>query len=114
MCPACTEALAGDTATACAGTVVLIAACATATLLGCACETAAMVTVDGEGTVAGALYKPVVSIVPWVASPPVTPLTCQMTAVSAVLATEAVNFCVPETGTKVFVGVTVIATPWAV
>jgi hypothetical protein len=63
-----------------------------AIFVGCACETAAMVTVDGEGTVGGALYKPVESIVPWVASPPVTPLTCQMTAVLEVLATEAVNF----------------------
>jgi len=88
-----------------------MAACATAIFVGCACETAAMVTVDGDGTAGGALYKPVASIVPSVASPPVTPLTCQMTAVLEVLATEAVNFCVPETGTEVLVGVTVILTP---
>jgi hypothetical protein len=98
-------------ATTTGDTVVLIAACAMAIFVGCACETAVMVTVDGEGTVSGALYKPVASIVPCVASPPVTPLTCQMTAVLEVLATEAVNFCVPETGTEVLVGVTVILTP---
>src|ERR1700731_374152 len=90
-----------------------MAACATAILVGCACEIAAMVTVDGEGTFGGAVNKPVASIVPCVASPPVTPLTCQVTAVLEVLATEAVNFWVPETGTKVLVGVTVIWTPWA-
>jgi hypothetical protein len=91
-----------------------MAACATAIFVGCACEIAAMVTVDGEGTFGGAVNKPVASIVPCVASPPVTPLTCQMTAVLEVLATEAVNFCVPETATEVLVGVTDILTPWAV
>ena len=113
VCPVCTEALAGDTATTIAAGAVLIAACAIAIFVGCACEIAAIVTVDGEGTAGGAVYKPVASIVPFVGSPPVTPLTCQMTAVSEVLATEAVNFCFPETGTEVLVGVTVILTPWA-
>jgi hypothetical protein len=89
-------------------------ASAVATLVGCACETAAIVTDAGEGTDAGAVYRPVVSILPCVVSPPVTPLTCQITAVLEVLATEAVNFFVPETGTEVLAGVTDILMPWAV
>jgi hypothetical protein len=93
---------------------VLIIACAVAILLGCACEIAAMVTAAGEGTAAGAVYKPVASIVPCVGSPPVIPFTCHVTAVLELLATEAVNFFVPETGTEVLVGVTDIFTPWAV
>jgi hypothetical protein len=37
-----------------------------------------------------------------------------VTAVLEVLLTEAVNFFVPETGTEVLAGVTVILIPWAV
>jgi hypothetical protein len=114
VCPACTEMVDGDTATATAGAVALITAWAVATFVGCACEIAAMVTAAGEGTAAGAVYRPVASIVPCVDSPPVVPFTCQVTSGSEVLATEAVNFFVPETGTEVLVGVTVTLTPWAV
>jgi hypothetical protein len=101
----------GDTATATACAVALITACAVATLLGCAFEIAAIVTADGEGTVTGAVYSPVASIVPCVGSPPVVPLTCHVTVGSEALATEAVNFFVPETGTEVLVGVTDILIP---
>jgi hypothetical protein len=104
----------GDTATTIAAGVVLITACAVAIFVGCACKTAVMMTAAGDGTVAGAVYSPAVSMVPWVVSPPVTPLTCQITAVSEVLVTEAVNFFVPETGTEVLAGVTDILIPWAV
>ena len=89
-------------------------ACAVAIFVGCTCETAVMVTADGEGMAAGAVYRPVASIVPYVGSPPVVPFTCHTTAGLEVLATEAVNFFVPETGTEVLVGVTVTWTPWAV
>jgi hypothetical protein len=37
------------------GADVLITACAIAIFVGCACEIAAMMTVAGDGTVAGAL-----------------------------------------------------------
>jgi hypothetical protein len=73
-----------------------------------------MVTADGEGMAEGAVYRPVASIVPCVDSPPVVPFTCHVTVGSEVLATVAVNFLVPETGTEVFDGVTVTLTPWAV
>jgi hypothetical protein len=101
----------GETATVNAW---LMTACAVAIIVGCTCETAAMVTADGEGMSAGAVYRPVASIVPCVGSPPVVPFTCHITVGSEALATEAVNFFVPETGTAVLVGVTVTWTPWAV
>ena len=44
-----------------------------------ACEVAVTVTEDGLGTVAGAVYTPL-EMVPYVEFPPVTPLTCQVTA----------------------------------
>jgi hypothetical protein len=111
VCPTCTEMFDGETATVSAW---LITTCAVAIFVGCACETAAMMTADGEGMAEGAVYRPVVSILPCVVSPPVTPLTCQITAVSEALATEAVNFFVPETGTEVLAGVTDTLIPWAV
>src|ERR1700674_4181646 len=46
--------------------------------------------------------------------PPLVPFTCHVTAGLDVLATAAVNFFVPKTGTKVLVGVTDIWAPWAV
>ena len=101
----------GETATVNAWSIT---ACAVAIFVGCACEMAAMVTADGEGMAEGAVYKPVASIVPCVGSPPVVPFTCQVTVGSEVLATEAVNFFVPKTGTEVLAGVTDTLTPWAV
>jgi hypothetical protein len=44
----------------------------------------------------------------------VVPFTCHVTAGLEVLATAAVNFFVPKTGTKALVGVTDIWAPWAV
>jgi hypothetical protein len=92
----------------------LMWACAVAIFVGSACKTAAMVTADGEGMSRGAVYRPVASIVPCVGSPPMVPFTCHVTAGLDVLATAAVNFFVPKTGTKVLVGVTDIWAPWAV
>jgi hypothetical protein len=101
----------GETATVNAW---LITTCAVAIFVGSACKTAAMVTADGEGMSRGAVYRPVASIVPCVDSPPVVPFTCHVTAGLEVLATAAVNFFVPKTGTEVLVGVTDIWAPWAV
>jgi len=54
-----------------------------------ACEVAVMVTCAGLGTEAGAVYKPVLEMVP-LAEPP---LTLQVTAVLEVPLTVAVNCC---------------------
>lgn len=51
------------------------------------------------GTVAGALYEPLALIVPVAAAPPVTPFTCQITAVFVVFVTVATNCCVNPTCT---------------
>src|SRR5438045_7226119 len=70
--------------------------CAEADFVGSACDTAVTATVAGFGTTAGAVYRPELDIVPTVALPPVTPLTCQVTAVLLVFCTVAVNCCVPS------------------
>ena len=62
-----------------AGVGVLIVTIAESDFVTSACETADTATGFGLGTVAGAVYIPVVSIVPTVEFPPVTPLTCQVT-----------------------------------
>src|SRR5438045_1343608 len=54
--------------------------CAEADFVGSACDTAVTATVAGFGTTAGAVYRPELDIVPTVALPPLTPLTCQVTA----------------------------------
>src|SRR5204862_419282 len=53
----------------------------------------------GFGTTAGAVYRPELDIVPTVALPPVTPLTCQITAVLLAFSTVAGNCCLPPTAT---------------
>lgn len=65
-----------------------------------------IVTVAGLGTLAGAAYKPLVEIVPCAASPPVTPLTCHVTAVFVAFETVAVNCCALPAITFAVVGVT--------
>jgi len=52
---------------------------------------AVTVTLAGEGTTAGAVNMPFALILPTVESPPVTPLTCQVTDVSVALRTVARN-----------------------
>ena len=59
-----------------------------------ACEIALTTTVAGDGTVVGAEYKPEVETVPNVPLPPVTPLTCQVTALLLVPVTLASKACV--------------------
>jgi len=48
-------------------------------------------TILGEGKSAGAVYTPPAVIVPSVVVPPTTPLTLQLTAVSVMFDTTAVN-----------------------
>src|SRR6476620_4796819 len=77
-------------------------------------DTALMVTVAvaGElavGTLAGAVYMPLASIVPVVALPPATPFTCQVTLL--LLALAAWNCCVLPTTTALLEGVTVTDVP---
>jgi hypothetical protein len=71
---------------------------------------AVTVTVDGVGTVAGAVYRPEVEIVPKVVLPPVIPLTCHVTPVLVVLVTVAINCCVVLTCIVTVAGTTVIVT----
>src|SRR5437660_679950 len=85
-----------------AGGVIVI--CAEDDLLGSACDMAVTVTVAGLGTVTGPVYKPELEIVPVVVFPPVTPFTCQVTAVLLVFCTVAVNCCVPPVVTVAEVG----------
>jgi hypothetical protein len=61
--------------------------------------TAEIVTVLGDGTLAGAVYKPVAEITPVAAEPPAAPLTCQLTALLLAPETVAVNCAVLPTRT---------------
>jgi hypothetical protein len=89
-------AVEGETETRIPESIVTVAlAVADCTAL----ETAVTVTVLGVGTAEGAVYKPVVLIVPWVESPPVTLLTCQMTDTSVGPVTVARNCCDAPTET---------------
>jgi hypothetical protein len=64
-------------------------------------------TVVGEGKSAGAVYTPAEVIVPSVVFPPGTVLTLQLTAVSVVFVTVAVNIAWFPSTTDPFAGVTV-------
>jgi hypothetical protein len=57
--------------------------------------TAEIVTLVVVGIDAGAVYSPVVEIVPVALEPPATPFTCQTTAVFVVPVTVALNCVVP-------------------
>src|SRR5713101_7416141 len=94
----CTKAIAGG------GGAVVTVTVAFADLLVSACAIAVTVTVAGLGTVAGAVYRPAVEIVPTVEFPPVTPFTCHVTAVLLLPVTVAVNCCVVLTTTDALVG----------
>src|SRR5512146_3290894 len=58
------------------------------------CRTAVIVTLLGVGTTAGAVYRPLESMVPNVGLPPLTLLTCHVTAVLLEPLTVTVNCCV--------------------
>ena len=64
-------------------------------------------TVSGDGMSAGAVYTQAGVIVPSVVFPPGTPFTLQLTAVSVVFVTAAINVAWPPSTTDPFVGVTV-------
>ncbi len=71
---------------------------------------AVTVTVDGEGKVCGAVYRPEEEIVPLTKFPPVMPLTLQFTALELAPVTVAVNCCVCPSGTEAVAGCTVTVT----
>jgi hypothetical protein len=77
---------------------------ALADLVVSATETVVTVTVAGDGTDGGALYRPLVLIVPTVEFPPVTPFTFHITAVFDVFDTVAVNCFVFEIRTVALLG----------
>jgi hypothetical protein len=74
-------------------------------------ETAVTTTVEGLGSAFGAVYIPVVVIVPTVAFPPCTPATCQFTDVFVVPVTVALNGTVCPITTDVALGNTVTLIP---
>src|ERR1700676_822676 len=68
----------------------------------CVCAIAVMVTTLLVGTVGGAVYLPLVSIVPNVEFPPATPPACQLTRVLLKFAIVWVQDAVPFTVTEVW------------
>src|SRR5713226_367845 len=99
-----TLAAVGDTLTEVGGPVTVTVA--DADFVESACEVAVTVTCGGFGTVAGAVYSPVLEMVPFAAPP----ATLQATAVFDVPVTVAVNCCVLPTATLTEVGATEIVT----
>src|ERR1700722_15588225 len=69
-----------------------------------------MATSSGAETVAGAVYTPLLEIVPRVEFPPATLFTCQFTAVFDSLATGAENVWVLPVYTSVAAGLVVTLT----
>jgi len=67
-----------------------IASVAAPTTEGAATLAAVIVTVFGEGIVAGGVYSPVIEIVPVALDPPLMPFTCQVTEELGSLVTVAV------------------------
>jgi hypothetical protein len=104
--PVPTDTDPGSTLTEIACDAAVTVTCADPDLLVSACDTAVTVTVAGPGTLPGAVYRPVPEIVPCVASPPVAPFTCHVTAVFAEFATVAMNGCVCPACTEADAGAT--------
>lgn len=67
-------------------------------------------TADGDGRSAGAEYTPSAEIVPSALVPPATPFTAQVTRVSVVLLTVALNACVAPSRIVPLAGVTLTTT----
>ena len=88
----------------------LTVTCAEPVRLVSASDTAVTVAVKVDDTVDGAVYIPVPEIVPTVELPPVTPLTCHVTAMLDVLVTVALNAWVSPTFKDTVDGVTATAT----
>jgi hypothetical protein len=90
-----------------AAAVVLTVTVAVALLVGSATEITFTVTAAGDGTDAGAVYKPAPEIVPLVALPPVTPFTCQMVPLFCEsFKSVGLNCCVCPIFTVALAGVT--------
>lgn len=88
----------------------LTVACAEPVRLVSASETAVIVAVKVDETVDGAVYIPDEEIVPTVELPPLTPLTCHVTAVLDVLVTVALKAWLPPAFKDTLAGVTATAT----
>lgn len=88
----------------------LTVTCADPVRLVSASDTAVTVAVNVDETVAGAVYIPAEEIVPTVELPPLTPLTCHVTAVLDVFVTVALNAWVPPAFNDTLDGVMVTAT----
>jgi hypothetical protein len=88
----------------------LTVTCADPVRLASASDIAVTVAVKVDETVDGAVYIPAAEIVPTVELPPVTPLTCQVTAMLDVLVTAALNAWVPPAFNDTLDGVTVTVT----
>lgn len=99
--PAITWAVVGETFMTTPGTRVTTA---DADFVLSALEVAVTVTLAGLGGVAGAVYSPVVEIVPQAAPEQPLPLTVHVTAVFEVFATDAVNCLVSPAKTDALVG----------
>ncbi len=93
----------GETVTDSAGVEVSVT-CELEDFVESATEIALTVIVAGLGSTGGAVYIPPAEMVPWAASPPVTPLTCHVTAVFAALLTVAENVWVAPVCTVALAG----------
>jgi hypothetical protein len=89
-CPTCKLTFNGEIDTEIAAGVTDTLALAVAVDWATLC---AVTVTDCEGTVLGAVYKPMVEMVPTVALPPTVPSTSQLTAVLLVPETLALNCC---------------------
>src|SRR5207237_10140378 len=69
-------------------------------------DPAVRVTIAGAATISTALPYPTLFRSPTLVFPPATPLTCQVTALLAVLVTVAVKVCVPPVWTLAAAGAT--------
>jgi hypothetical protein len=86
---------------------LVMESCAVADFVASAWLLAVTWTSDGEGRSPGAVYTPAAVIVPLDVLPPATPFTLQVTLVSVVFVTLAVNVCELPSSIEPLVGVTV-------
>ena len=105
--PAATVALVGEIAT---DTGCVMVTVEDADFVVSAFEVAVTVTVAGLGTAEGAVYRPLLEIVPQVAPEQPLPLRLQLTAVLDMPVTVAVNCCVLPTTTVAVIGETLTPT----
>lgn len=89
--PTCRLGFVGEIVTTMGGVTVTVAL---PTGFGATVLVAVIAKVCGNSKLAGAVYKPVASMVPTVALPPAMPLTAQVTVVVMVPVTVAVNCCI--------------------